>query len=82
VPYGGYQIVARFKSFSLAFDFAFLLLILLVSKKSQNRTKNSPTKKHPPNKNQLPKNYAFPTNPKQPKANAKKKAKHPRARLS
>jgi hypothetical protein len=44
---GGYQIVARFKSLSLAFDFAFLLLILIFSKKSQNRAKNLPTKKPP-----------------------------------
>jgi hypothetical protein len=47
VPYGGYQIVARFCFFFFALDFDFLLLILIFSKsakffpKAQNHAKKA-----------------------------------------
>jgi len=79
VYYGGYQIVACFKSLSLAFDFAFLLLILLVSTKSKNR-KIAQKFRRPKNTHQTKtssqKFTLAHTNPKQPKANAKKEQYH------
>jgi hypothetical protein len=75
VTYGGYQIVARFYSFSFALDFAFLLLILPVSKKSQNRAKNLPTKKALAKQNPVTKNLRLPTpTPKSQKQRQKRAA--------